>query len=81
MSSSDDVSAARHTPEHCQKTFAAQLGRLGVRHMAHVVIMAHGTRLLTAALDADEYLIVQIKSAIGRLNLLESQIATTEVAV
>ena len=40
------------------------LGRLGVRHMAHVVVMAHGTRLLTVALYADEYLVVQIKSTI-----------------
>jgi len=41
------------------------LGRLGVRHMTHVVIMAHGARLLTAALHADEYLVVQIKSTVG----------------
>ena len=33
--------------------------------MAQVVVMAHGTRLLTVALYADEYLVVQIKSAIG----------------
>jgi hypothetical protein len=42
-----------------------RLGRLGVRRMAHVVVMAHGTRLLTAALYADEYLVVQIKGTIG----------------
>ena len=41
------------------------LGRLGVRHMAHVVVVAHGTRLLTVALYADGYLVVQIKSTIG----------------
>jgi hypothetical protein len=45
--------------------FFVCLGRLGVRHMAHVVVMAHGTRLLTVALYADEYLVVQIKSTIG----------------
>ena len=43
-----------------RKTLAARLGRLGVRDMAHVVIMAHGARLLTPALDADEYLVVQV---------------------
>jgi hypothetical protein len=57
------------------------LDRLGARHMAHVMVMAHGAPLLTAALCADEYLIVQIKSTIARLNLLESQLATTDVAV
>jgi hypothetical protein len=41
------------------------LGRLGVRRMARVVVMAYGTRLLTAALYADEYLIVQIKGTVG----------------
>jgi len=41
------------------------LGRLGVRHMAHVVIMPHGTRLLTAAHYANEYLVVQIKSTVS----------------
>ena len=41
------------------------LGRFGVRHMAHGVVVAHGTRLLTAALYADEYLIIQIKGMIG----------------
>jgi hypothetical protein len=41
------------------------LGRLGVRHMAHIVVMAHYTRLLTAALYADEYLVFQIKGTIG----------------
>ena len=41
------------------------LGRLGLRHMAHVVIMTHGTRVLNAALYADEYLILQIKGTIG----------------
>lgn len=43
----------------------ARLGCLGVRYMAHAVIMAHGTRLLAAALYADEYLVVQIKGVIG----------------
>jgi hypothetical protein len=33
-----------------------------------------------AALDADEYLVVQIEGAIGRLNLLESQLAATYFA-
>jgi hypothetical protein len=42
-----------------------RLGRLGLRHMAHVVIMIHGTRLLNAAHYADEYLILQIKGTIG----------------
>ena len=54
---------------------AARLGRLGVRHivvMARVVVMAHRTRLFMTALYADEYLIVQIKGRIGRLNMLES---------
>ena len=41
------------------------LGRFGVRHMAHGVVVAHGTRLLTAALYADEYLVIQIKGTIG----------------
>jgi hypothetical protein len=41
------------------------LGRLGVRRMAHVVVMAHGAPLLAAALCADEYLIVQIKSTVA----------------
>jgi hypothetical protein len=41
------------------------LGRLRVRHMARVAVMAHGTRLLTAALYADKYLAVQIKAAVG----------------
>jgi hypothetical protein len=40
------------------------LGRLGIRHMAHVVIMTR-TRLLNAAHYADEYLILQIKGTIG----------------
>ena len=44
---------------------ATRLGRLGPGCMAHAVIMVHSTRLLTAALDADEYLGVQIKGAIG----------------
>jgi hypothetical protein len=48
--------------------------------MAHVVVMAHGTRLLTTALYADDYLSVQIKGTVGELNLLESQLAATEVA-
>jgi len=47
-----------------------RLGRLGVRHMARGVVMAHNTCLLMAALYADEYLAVQIKRAIGRLDLL-----------
>ena len=40
----------------------ASLGRLGVRH---IVVMAHGIRLLKAALSADEYLVVQIKGTVG----------------
>lgn len=44
---------------------AVRLGRLGPRCMAHAVIMVHSTRLLAAALDADKYLVVQIKGAIG----------------
>jgi len=43
-----------------KKMLAAGLGRLGIRDMAHGVIMAHGTRLLMAAFDADEYLVVQV---------------------
>ena len=49
--------------------------------MAYIVVMVHGTRLLAAAFYADEYLVVQIKSTIGRLNLLKSQLATTDIAV
>ena len=41
------------------------LGRLGGWHMARVVVMAHDIRLLTAALYADEYLVVQIKRTVG----------------
>jgi len=48
--------------------------------MARGVVMAHRIRLLMAALYADKYLIVQIKGTIGWLNLLESQLATTEFA-
>jgi hypothetical protein len=48
--------------------------------MAHVVIVAHGTRLLAAALDADEYLVVQIKVAIGGLNPFEPQLPTANFA-
>jgi hypothetical protein len=48
--------------------------------MARGVIMAHRIRLLMATLYADKYLIFQIKSAIGGLNLLKSQLATTEFA-
>jgi hypothetical protein len=33
--------------------------------MARVAVMAHGARLLTAALYADKYLAVQIKTAVG----------------
>jgi hypothetical protein len=43
--------------------------------------MAHVTRLLTAALYADEYLPVQIKGTLGKLNQFESQLATAELAV
>lgn len=48
--------------------------------MTHVLIMADGAGPLTAALYANEYLTVQIKGAIGWLNLLESQFAATAVA-
>ena len=41
------------------------LGHLGLRLMAHVVVMTHGKRLLNAALYADEYLVLQIKGTIG----------------
>jgi hypothetical protein len=44
--------------------------------MAHVEVMAHGTQLFTAALRADEYLVVQIKGAISWLNQLEPQLTT-----
>jgi hypothetical protein len=40
------------------------LGRLGLRHMARVAVMTHGTRLLNAALYADKYLVLQIKRTI-----------------
>lgn len=45
--------------------------------MTDVVIVAHGTQLLTVALDADENLVVQIKGTVGRLDLLESQLSPT----
>jgi hypothetical protein len=48
--------------------------------MAHVEVMAHGTRLYTATLCADEYLVVQIKGAISWLNQLKSQLTTAFVA-
>jgi hypothetical protein len=48
--------------------------------MAHVEVMAHGTRLLTAALYADDYLSVQIKGTVGWLNQLEPQLTTAFVA-
>ena len=48
--------------------------------MAHVEVMAHGTQLFTAALRADEYLVVQIKGAISWLNQLEPQLTTAEFA-
>jgi len=38
------------------------LGRLVVRH---IVAVTHGIRLLTAALYADEYLVVQTKCTVG----------------
>jgi hypothetical protein len=37
--------------------------------------------MLTAALYANEYLAVQFKATVGRLNPFESQLATTAVAV
>jgi hypothetical protein len=43
--------------------------------MADVVIMSHSTQLLTAAFDADENLVVQVKGMIGRLDLFESQLS------
>ena len=45
------------------------------------MIAVHGTRLLSAALYADKYFVVQIKDTVGRLNLLESQLAIAELAV
>ena len=48
--------------------------------MARAVIMVHGDCLLTAALDADENFVVQIKSAVGGFDPLEPQLATTVLA-
>jgi hypothetical protein len=48
--------------------------------MAHVEVMAHGTQLATAALCADEYLVVQIKDVTSWLNQLEPQLTTAFVA-
>ena len=45
--------------------------------MRHVVVMFHDVRLLTTALYADKYLIVQIKFAVGWLNKFEPQLPTT----
>jgi len=47
------------------------LSRLVVRHMARVVVMAHDTRMLTAAICADEYLVLQIKRPVSWLDQLE----------
>lgn len=60
--------------------FAVTLGAGILVVMARVVVMAHRTRLFMTALYADEYLLVQIKGRIGRLNMLESQLATAEFA-
>jgi hypothetical protein len=40
-------------------------GRLGVRRL---MVMGHDIRLLMAALCAEEYLAVQIKDTVGRLD-------------
>jgi hypothetical protein len=45
--------------------------------MTDIVIVAHSTQLLPAALDADENLVVQIKGTVGRLDLFESQLSPT----
>jgi hypothetical protein len=39
--------------------------------MAHVVVMAHDTRPLSAAVCADEYLVLQIKRTVSWLDQLE----------
>ena len=80
---SDESSATQRIQNGARReaaTVLVWLGCLGIRRMTHVVVTSNGTRLLTATLYANEYLAVQIKGAIGRLNLLESQLATTEFA-
>jgi hypothetical protein len=57
-----------------------QLVWLSHLRVRHVVVMFHDVRLLMTAVYADEYLVLQIKFAVGRLNQFESQLATTEVA-
>jgi hypothetical protein len=42
--------------------------------------MFHDVRLLMTAVYADEYLVLQIKFAVGWLNQFEPQLATAEVA-
>jgi hypothetical protein len=54
---------AESPDDHCHlllRDGPADIGRLGGRHMPHVVVMAHGTRPLSAAVCADGYLILQI---------------------
>src|SRR5674476_671352 len=46
----------------------------------HIVVMFHDVRLLMTAVYADEYLVLQIKFAVGWLNQFEPQLATAEVA-
>ena len=80
---SDESSATQRIQNGARReaaTVLVWLGCLGIRRMTHVVVTANGTRLLTATLYANEYLAVQIKGAIGRLNLLESQLATAKGA-
>jgi len=53
------------------------LGGLGVWD---TTVMAHRIRLLTAALRADECLAIQFKCTVGAINLLESQLSSTQIA-
>jgi hypothetical protein len=57
------------------------LGRLAVRRMARVVVMAHGTRPLLGAGCADEYLVFQIKCTVSWFNSFEPQLTTALVAM
>ncbi len=44
---------------------------LGHPSVRYFVVVAHRERLLATAVCADEYLILQIKSTVGDLDLLE----------
>src|SRR5665213_1754541 len=57
-----------------------QLVWLSHLRVRHVVVMFHDVRLLMTAVYTDEYLVLQIKFAVGWLNQLEPQLATAELA-